>query len=721
MINVCVGLILLSFMRRPSVVHLHWCGVAICYGTAGLLIGFRDFLPVWLANVIANMLVGLSVVLIHRGTWIMIGKRPPDRIYAASLAALGAVYYQFNYPTPDVGMRLLAVSMFRVPYFVGTAIALRSTPPFRDLCGTRSLFWLLTIGAGWYFFRGSLSLSSEAWAVQMRVGTMQSINFLIASVVNVMITVTLFRLEAEQALRYASDLAVQLQNQLTFQKSLIEAIPVAVFFKNEYGTYLGCNQKFADITGRPQNQIAGHTLDDLFPEAVTAEAIQSDHRVYQTRKPHSYDFVKRWGNESEQHLRTYKAPFDRADGSLGGLIGIILDISSDMQREESLRQAKLAAEQASQAKSNFLAMMSHELRTPMTGVIGMADFLAETALNQDQRSYVDTLRSSAKMLLTILNDILDYSKIDADRLTLHSIAFDAVTLAAETMRLFWPKAEENANSIELDVGGLDTIPVKGDPTRIKQVLGNLISNAVKFTKAGKVVICLRRHDRDGRVCLEFVIEDTGIGIAETDMKLLFLPFSQTDVGATRQFGGTGLGLAISKRLVELMGGEICASSQPGRGSRFRFTCLVDCASPDDLVSEPHTATPVCPMNILVAEDNPINRMILKVGIESRHHRVTMVENGVQASEIAANQQFDLILMDIQMPVMDGTEATRRIRKLPKPFSDVPIVALTADALTEHREAYMQTGLTDFLTKPIEWKKVDNILARYGITPAASSH
>ena len=406
------------------------------------------------------------------------------------------------------------------------------------------------------------------------------------------------------------------------------------------------------------------------------------------------------------------------EDKVAGFLTLITDVTdlkdtqtALLEANEQLKERSRQAEAASRAKSAFLAMMSHELRTPMTGVIGMTDFLSETLLNEEQRLYIDTMRSSAQTLLAVLNDILDYSKIEADRLDLDCVPLDAVTLTAETIRLFWPKAEENANSINLDTNSITSLPVKGDPTRIKQVLGNLVSNAVRFTTNGKITIRLHYVDIGERIQLEFEIEDTGIGISETDIGRLFLPFSQTDAGAARKFGGTGLGLAISKRLVELMGGEISVTSKPNHGSTFRFTCLVDRGKQEDLAVGHHETVYVRPMSILLAEDNSINRMIVKVGLENRNHAVTMVENGAQACDVAAARQFVVILMDMQMPVMDGTEATKRIRALPPPFSEVPIVALTADALPEHRAAYMEAGLTDFLTKPVEWSEVDIVLAR----------
>ena len=500
------------------------------------------------------------------------------------------------------------------------------------------------------------------------------------------------------------------ESELRF-RHLADTVPVLIWLADTNKLCYFFNKQWFDFTGRTLEQEDGNGwVDGIHPDDLQPR-FDTYVTCFDARQPFAMEYRLRRYDGEFRWLLDQGAPRYDFDGTFLGYVGGCIDITERKAAEERLIEARRTAETASRTKSAFLAMMSHELRTPMTGVIGMADFLAETALNQDQRSYVDTMRSSAKTLLTILNDILDFSKIDADRLTLHSMAFDAISMAAETVRLFWPKAEENANTIELDAGGITTLPVKGDPTRIKQVLGNLISNAVKFTKAGKVVIFLRQRDLDGRVFLEFAVEDTGIGIADADMKRLFVPFSQADVGGARKFGGTGLGLAISKRLVELMGGEISVTSKPNCGSTFRFTCLVDRGRQEDLAVGHHETVYVRPMNILLAEDNAINRMIVKVGLENRNHAVTMVVNGAQACEAAAARQFDVILMDMQMPVMDGTEATKRIRALPPPYSEVPIVALTADALPEHRAAYMDAGLTDFLTKPVEWNEVDIVLAR----------
>ena len=282
---------------------------------------------------------------------------------------------------------------------------------------------------------------------------------------------------------------------------------------------------------------------------------------------------------------------------------------------------------------------------------------------------------------------------------------------SDMVRLFSAKASENGNIIIAEVGEIHSLIVEGDPTRLRQVLGNLVSNAVKFTKQGSIKVRMRHVPAEAGLRLEFEVEDTGIGISEAEMGRLFQPFSQVDTGTARQFGGTGLGLAICKRLVSMMGGEIGADSRFGRGSVFRFSCMVGKGTLSSPKHEPQMA-PVEPMDILLAEDNAINRMIIQVGLEKLQHRVTVVENGLEAYEAASGRRFDLVLMDMQMPVMDGAEATRRIRALTKPLSDVPIVALTADAITEHREAYVAAGLDGFLTKPVDWNALEMILARH---------
>ena len=284
---------------------------------------------------------------------------------------------------------------------------------------------------------------------------------------------------------------------------------------------------------------------------------------------------------------------------------------------------------------------------------------------------------------------------------------------AETARLFGRQAEQNGCALSLDTGGVERLLVMGDPIRIRQVLGNFVSNAVKFTRNGVIVIRFRRQQAGEALRLRFEVEDTGVGLSADDISRLFKPFEQAEAGTTRKFGGTGLGLAISKRLVRMMDGDIGASGRPGEGALFWFTCLVHPGNEAELPAEQVARPAARPLRVLVAEDNAINAMIVKLGLEQRSHQVTLVEDGRHAVEAAASGRHDIVLMDMQMPVMDGIEATRRIRALTAPLCNVPIVALTADAVSEHRAAYMQAGLTDFLTKPLDWHEVDAALGRHG--------
>ena len=385
------------------------------------------------------------------------------------------------------------------------------------------------------------------------------------------------------------------------------------------------------------------------------------------------------------------------------------DITEQQRFEEGLRQARDAAEVAAKAKARFLAVMSHELRTPMTGILGMIELLSEANLPVEQQRQVGVLGKTADELMVVLNDILDFSKIEAGRLELEQIDFDPAQIVSEVLEAFSLQADNRHNTLLAELGDTKLPMLYGDPTRVKQVLFNLVGNAVKFTEHGSIVIhmALQPQGFDDQVALHIQVRDTGIGIKPEVQQTLFQPFQQADTSTTRRFGGTGLGLAICRHLVDAMHGQISVESEVGKGSVFRVVLTLARASGQTAPKRGRTSSAASlqlrSLHILVAEDNATNRLLIETFLRRSGHIPEMVDDGQQALAAASARDFDLILMDMQMPVLDGMGATRAIRALSDAKRKrIPIIALTADALPELRDAYMASGLDDYQTKPIDW-------------------
>ncbi|MBZ5492925.1 MAG: PAS domain S-box protein [Acidobacteriia bacterium] len=520
----------------------------------------------------------------------------------------------------------------------------------------------------------------------------------------------------KDGLRYASGLVTDITQRKAAEESLRESEQryrllfernlAGVFRCSQVGSFLDCNDAGAKILGYDSREdLIGRSVLDVFFDLADKNVADQRMAKYGTASNQELSLRRKDGSSVWVMANTTMIP-----GAAGTEIeGTFLDITLLKQAEEQMRMAKEAAESANRAKSEFLANMSHEIRTPMNGVIGMIDLALDTDLTPEQRDYLATVKSSAGALLEIINDILDFSKIEARKLELERVPFSVREVVKATVKEFSVQARNKQLSLQTHFSAdLPDIAI-GDPGRLRQILMNLVGNAVKFTDKGEVIVSvIKLHGET----LQFSVSDTGIGISEDKQKTIFEAFVQADTSSTRQYGGTGLGLAIVTQLVALMQGRIWLESKPGNGSTFYFTARFGQAAATPVIDtmqareERMAAVPTRKLHILIADDNLVNLRLARSLLAKQGHSAVAVGSGREALAALEQQSFDLVLMDVQMPDMDGFEATKVIRAHEQiSHKHLPIVAMTAHAMIGDRERCLAAGMDAYVTKPVDAAKL----------------
>ncbi|MGB7545607.1 MAG: PAS domain S-box protein, partial [Methanothrix sp.] len=512
------------------------------------------------------------------------------------------------------------------------------------------------------------------------------------------------------------------ESQVTFQASLLNQVRNAVIATDLDGKIIYWNH-FSEILYQwKADEVLGRSIADTIVPAQRRQIIREVmEEIVRCGYLESEFVVQRKDGSLFPALYVFSMLKDQK-GRYMGFASVSIDLTERKRVEDDLLLAKERAESATRAKSQFLANMSHEIRTPMNAVIGLTSLLLNTPINPEQRDYIETIRSSGDSLLAVISDILDFSKIEGGMLELESKPFDLQRVLEDSISMVASAAR--GKGLDLSYSLEPDVPrqVLGDQGRLKQILVNLLGNAVKFTEKGEISATVSTsgpsRGRHGLEEIMFAVKDTGIGISKEHIGRLFLSFSQADPSTTRKYGGTGLGLVISKNLAERMGGRIWAESEPGKGSVFYFTIKARAspgllpASKEDILPGPLAELDgqgKSDLRILLAEDNAVNQMVALRMLERLGHRADTAVNGKEVLEALQNRSYDIVLMDVQMPEMDGLEAARRIRssKSGQPY----IIALTAHAMKGDREVCMEAGMNDYVSKPVRMEELRAAIMR----------
>jgi PAS domain S-box-containing protein len=503
----------------------------------------------------------------------------------------------------------------------------------------------------------------------------------------------------------AKNLLDRMVHEATNAHSIIAATDT-----NGIVTYV--NDNFVRISGYTREELLGRTHALLKSEAHSPAFFEKLWKHITTGKRWHGQIQNKAKDGSPYWVDTTIIPNLDASGKITGYTSVRTDISALVKEKSQRKKATLEsqkAKSASEAKSAFLSMMSHELRTPMNAILGSAKLLETSGLDVEQGEHIKTMIEGGEVLMTVLNDVLDFSKIEAGKLDIEATEVDVAHLVRRLDRLWQPKAEDTGVKLVCSVAKDVPAYIKIDSARLRQILFNLLSNAIKFTSNGEVMLQVSlKGQKDGIANLSFDVSDTGIGIPAEVQSRLFSAFEQADSSTTRRFGGTGLGLAISRKLARLMDGDITVRSKEGRGTCFTVTlsapvvALPSAQKADTTLSQVNTiANTDKRLSILAAEDNALNRKVLAAFLKPLQADLTFAEDGEAALCLLKSRAFDVVLMDIQMPKMDGTDVVSALRKIDGPNQNVPVIAMTANVMQGDREAYLGAGMDAYIAKPID--------------------
>lgn len=615
----------------------------------------------------------------------------------------GVAYWDKNntrYEVNDIPFSNYSFAELGLPEMGNEAVEIaqihNSTPVVKEAILDAKLQFLGTIplivkGKWWGILGFTDSSSGQDWHKD-KTNSIRSVSSIIGNAIE--------RFEAEDALM-ASEESI---------RSLVEIAPIGIIVMDRHSILLANKTVREMIPFDPYELISINDLVNVVSREDITRAQATLDEVFNEGKRTTPITIKIRGKENQSiYIEASGAPI--VYKGRPAALAVLRDITSQQLYEAGLWEARKKAEEASEAKTQFLANMSHEIRTPLNGILGMAQILKLKKLPTEQYDQVQTIVESSQSLLTILDDILDFSKIEAGKVTAEKLPFDMDPLLQEVEKLFMPVAEEKNLNFILDIRSGFPDRLLGDAPKLRQVLINLLSNAVKFTVEGSVTLGVESVNKShGQTDLRFEVIDTGIGIEESRLESIFESFNQADNSITREFGGTGLGLAITDRLVDLMGGRITVQSQAGYGTSFEVLIAFDLCDEKMGKEKINKNRKKEAQNgkVLLVEDNRINQLVALKFLEHLGFEVDSAVNGQEAVEMAKASEYDVVLMDIQMPIMDGITACQEIRKIPG-AKDTPVIAMTANAMEGDRDTYIEAGLDDYIAKPVHLTDLEKIL------------